>query len=67
MLGFVAGVALSLGGMRLIQSLLYDVRVRDVGLFSATIAVVSASAAIAIYLPARRAATTDPVRLLRST
>jgi putative ABC transport system permease protein len=65
--GIVSGMALSIAGMRVIQSVLYDVSVRDAGTYAVALSLVLVTAVIAIYLPARRAAATDPARILRSS
>ena len=65
--GVVGGLGLSAAGMRLIQSVLYAVSMRDAGIYAATISLVLSISIVAIYLPARRAAATDPARVLRSS
>jgi len=65
-LGMAAGVGLSVGGIRLIQNILYEVSARDAGIYVVTTVVVVITAAVAIYLPAKRAAATDPAGVLRS-
>jgi predicted permease len=65
-IGVVGGVALSFGGIRIIRSVLYEVSARDASMYAATLAVVLTTAAVAIYVPARRAAATDPARVLRA-
>jgi predicted permease len=68
----IAGVGVALGTVgalltvRLIESLLYEVPPRDALTFSATAAGLLAVAAIASFLPARRATRVDPVEVLRS-
>jgi len=64
--GMAAGVGLSVGGIRLIQNILYEVSARDAGIYAVTTIVVLITAAVAIYLPAKRAAATDPAGVLRS-
>jgi predicted lysophospholipase L1 biosynthesis ABC-type transport system permease subunit len=65
----VAGTAIGLGGAsifsRLMESLLYDVRPLDPLTFAAAPAVLIAIALIASVIPARRAASIDPVNALR--
>jgi ABC-type antimicrobial peptide transport system permease subunit len=65
----LAGVALGLlaaiAGTRGIRSLLFGVEVLDTTTYVAVIALVLAAVAAASYLPARRAAGTDPLALLR--
>jgi putative ABC transport system permease protein len=65
----LAGVALGLlsaiAGTRAIRSLLFGVEVLDTTTYAAVIALVIVVVAMASYLPARRAAGTDPLALLR--
>ena len=65
--GIAAGVGLSIGSMRLIQNVLYAVSIHDGVTYAATVGLVLVTAMVAIYLPARRAAATDPARVLRSS
>ena len=62
------GVALGLAGafwaVRLLQSLLFGVSVRDPYIFAAVIAAVSCVGLLANFVPARRASSIDPVRAL---
>jgi putative ABC transport system permease protein len=51
---------------RLVESLLYDVSALDPVAFTVVPAVLIGVAALAVYLPARRAAGGDPVAALRS-
>ena len=48
-----------------IASLLFEVTPRDLSVFAAVPAVLAAAAALASYLPARRATRVDPVIALR--
>jgi putative ABC transport system permease protein len=63
------GLALGLGGAYLVgrtmHSLFYDVAVVDFTAFSAVAAILLASALLACYIPARRAARVDPLVALR--
>jgi putative ABC transport system permease protein len=65
----LGGVALGLGGAvlltRFLGSLLYGVKAVDLGTFTLYSSLLVGVAAIACYLPARRAAAFDPIRALR--
>jgi ABC-type antimicrobial peptide transport system permease subunit len=61
-IGLVAALALS----RLMSSLLFGIEPSDVLCYVAAIGVILAAAALASYLPARRAATIDPIETLRA-
>jgi putative ABC transport system permease protein len=64
--GTLIGVAASLYLGRLLEGLLYETSPRDLGALAATGAFLLAVAALASYLPARRATRVDPVEALRS-
>ncbi len=51
---------------RAMQSILFDVRALDFSAFSAVALILLASALLACYLPARRAASVEPMRVLRT-
>ncbi len=63
--GLVAGVALALVSTRLLASLLYDVTALDPLTFAAVGTLLTASAAAAAYLPARRASRISAAVALR--
>jgi putative ABC transport system permease protein len=63
--GIGVGTALALALTRLLASLFYGVHAWDAAAFSATPAVLAASALLASYLPARRATRLDPMVILR--
>ena len=63
--GIVVGLAMALAGSRLIATLLYRVRPADLETFGAVTVVLLASAILAAYVPARRAARIDPLIALR--
>ena len=60
------GIAGALAGTRLLRSLLFEVSPTDPVTFVVVIAVILATAALASYLPARRASRVDPVNALRA-
>jgi predicted permease len=63
--GIVLGAAVALGSTRLLGDLLYRVSPRDPLAFGSAFAVMAIASAAACFLPAWRAARTDPVRALR--
>jgi predicted permease len=65
-IGIAIGIALSLGMTRLLGSLLFEVSATDLTTFSATALLLGGVALAASYIPARRAATVDPLVALRS-
>ena len=64
--GAVVGLAASAGVARLLESLLYGVKPGDAVTFLGMLAVLMAVAALAGYLPARRASRIDPMAALRT-
>ncbi len=62
--GLVLGLAASWGVTRLLESLLYEVAATDASVFFGVVLVLAATAALAGYLPARRAARVDPMVIL---
>ena len=64
--GTALGIAGSLGSATLIRGLLYGVRPWDVSTMAAAIIVLGLAAILASYMPARRAASVNPVEALRS-
>jgi predicted permease len=63
--GLVAGLLASVWLMRLLATQLYGVRVHDAVTFVTTPVLLLVVGVLASLLPARRAANTDPVRILR--
>jgi putative ABC transport system permease protein len=64
-LGITVGVTLALAMTRLMSSLLFGVGVTDPWTFVLIALLFAAVALLASYLPARRAARTDPLTALR--
>ena len=65
-LGIACGAALSAWASTFAQSLLYGLEPRDPITFSAAALVLTAVAALAAWLPARRASRIDPMQVLRT-
>ena len=66
-IGIAAGVGLALALVRVMRSILYEVDASDPASVLAVIVLLSAAAAIAAWIPARRAMRVDPVSLLRDS
>jgi len=66
LVGVALGLIGSLAGARLLQSLLFGVGVHDLVTFAGVPIFLALVAAIACYLPARRAASVDPAIALRA-
>jgi len=65
-LGLVIGLVVAAAAMPLMSSLLVNVSPTDVTTFAATGLLLLAVALLAAWIPARRAATLDPVEALRA-
>jgi ABC-type antimicrobial peptide transport system permease subunit len=65
-LGIAIGLAGALAGARLFKSMLLGVSATDAVSFAGTTALLVFVALAATYLPARRAASVDPLAALRS-
>jgi len=65
-IGIVIGACSAAGLMQLMKSLLFGTSPLDPATYLAVLLVLAASAAVASYLPARRAAAVDPVEALRA-
>ncbi len=63
--GILLGLVCSLGAGKLIRGLLFGVQAWDAATFSAVAVALGASALLASYIPARRAAKVDPMAALR--
>jgi putative ABC transport system permease protein len=63
--GIVAGLALTLGAERLIKSVLFGVSPLDALTLAAAVAVLAGVSMLAAFLPARRAASIDPLDAMR--
>jgi ABC-type antimicrobial peptide transport system permease subunit len=64
--GSVIGLFAALAGSRLLTSLLYGISPRDPAVFAGTTLLLLAVAALACWLPARRAARLSPLEALRA-
>ena len=64
--GLAIGLVVSIGLTRVIEGFLFEVSPLDVRTFAATSMVLIATAALASYLPARRATRVDPISALRA-
>lgn len=65
-IGLVAGAAAALAATRLMSAALHGVTPRDPMTFGAVLAILAATAALAAYVPARRATRIDPTEALRA-
>lgn len=63
--GVVVGLVIAAGGARLLRGFLFDIAPTDPLALGSAAALMLMVAAIACYLPARRAANADPVEVLR--
>jgi predicted permease len=64
--GIVAGLILAFAATRYVQSLLYQTNAADPVAIAASIALLAIAALLAALIPARRAAQTDPMAVLRN-
>jgi ABC-type antimicrobial peptide transport system permease subunit len=65
-MGVVLGVAAAAGLMQWMKALLFGISPLDPVTYFAVPLILAAAAALASYLPARRAAAVDPVEALRA-
>jgi predicted permease len=63
--GLVLGLPLSLGGLRLLQSQLFELSASDPLTLSGSVLIIAAVTVLAAWLPARRATRVDPMVALR--
>ncbi|MGD0631355.1 MAG: ABC transporter permease [Terracidiphilus sp.] len=64
-IGLVVGLPLSLGGLRLLQSQLFELSASDPLTLSVSVLIIAAVTVLAAWLPARRATRVDPMVALR--
>jgi len=65
-MGSMAGVAAALAVSRLLEAQLYGVRPHDPISYAGTVALLAAAAAVACWIPARRATNVSPMEALRA-
>jgi len=66
MFGTVLGLLAAAAAARLVSGMLYNVSAFDPVAFIGVPLLLTAVAALAVYLPARRAATLDPIQALKA-
>jgi ABC-type lipoprotein release transport system permease subunit len=64
--GLAVGLACAVGFSRLMESLLFGITPLDPVTFAVMPVILVATAALATYLPARRASAVDPVETMRA-
>ena len=65
LIGVVVGLAAAFGVTRLMASFLFGVQARDPVVFEAAPILLAIVSTVAVWLPARRASTVDPLVVLR--
>ncbi len=65
-IGLAIGVPVALGCVKYVQSQLYNVAGRDLGVMAGAIAALATAACVAGLIPAQRAASVNPVKALRN-
>jgi predicted permease len=66
LIGLAIGLGVAAAGSRVLRSLLYGVAATDLATYAAVAAFLTVVAVAASYVPARRAARSDPVKALRA-
>jgi putative ABC transport system permease protein len=66
LIGVVAGLLGAFGLSRLLSGFLYGIRATDALTFAGVALIIAFVSALASWLPARRAATVDPLQVLRT-
>lgn len=65
LIGLLAGLAAATGAVEILRSILFEVSARDPLTFGIVAALIAGVSTIAIYVPARRAASVEPARAFR--
>ena len=65
-LGLGGGILAAIAASRVLASALHGVGPRDPATFAAVVVILAGAAALASYVPARRAAKVDPMTALRN-
>jgi len=65
LVALAAGIPASLAATRVLRGVLYEVEPHDPATFAGVAVLIVATALLASWIPARRAARTDPIRVLR--
>jgi len=65
-LGLAIGIPVALLSVRLVETQLYEIRGVDARVLATAILTLAVAAAVAGFIPARRAASTDPALALRT-
>jgi ABC-type antimicrobial peptide transport system permease subunit len=63
--GIVIGAVAAMGTGRFVNTLLFDLATHDLTMIALTVLTLATAAAVAGYLPARRASRIDPMTALR--
>jgi ABC-type antimicrobial peptide transport system permease subunit len=65
-IGSIAGIVLALATSRLLETQLYGVRPHDPLSYGVTVPLLAVAAAVACWIPARRATSVSPMEALRT-